>query len=135
MAKRRDQPKVQGRKAAALSRKEAEQRRMILLALGGVTLLVLIVLAVGAVQTYILQPRKPVAVVDGVKITRQDYQKRVRYERYLLDERAALIQQQVQQLSQSLQDSPELLQQFQQQASNQYNQLIQQRGTVDRDAL
>ncbi|MFQ5576726.1 MAG: peptidylprolyl isomerase [Anaerolineae bacterium] len=137
MAKRKSQPKIENRRALALSRKEAEQRRRALLALGGVGLLVVLVLIFGLAQTYIIAPNQPVAIVNGVEISRQAYQNRVLYERYLLDEQAALVQLQYQQFAESLQgeDSGGLLAQLQDQANQQYTQILNQRAGVDRDAL
>jgi hypothetical protein len=59
---------------------EANRRVMIGLAVVGV-LLILIVLA-GVIQELVIKPRQPVAVVDGQRITLQDYQKQVKYAYY-----------------------------------------------------
>lgn len=71
----------------ALSRREKERLRLIYMGLGGVAALVLIVLAFGLIQTYVLEPNSPVSVVNGTTITTRDYQNRVQYERFLLEDR------------------------------------------------
>lgn len=70
----------------ALSRREKERLRLIYMGLGGVAALILIVLAFGLIQTFVLEPNSPVASVNGVEIKTRDYQNRVRYERFLLDD-------------------------------------------------
>jgi len=136
MAKKQpSQPKIENRRHTALSKKDTETQRKILLAFGGLAALLVIILAIGALYTYVLQPGQPVAVVNGAKITRQDYQHRVLYERYLLDEQMNYLQLQYQQLAASLQDSPDLLKSIEQQANQQLQQLAAQRSSVDRAAL
>jgi len=106
-----------------------------MLVLGGIGLLIVAILIGGLIYSYVLQPNQAVAEVNGQAITRQDYQKRVLYERYLLDEQATFVQLQLQQLAQSLQDSPELLKSLEAQANQQLSQIANQRFSVDRDAL
>ncbi|OQY25642.1 MAG: hypothetical protein B6I34_01810 [Anaerolineaceae bacterium 4572_32.1] len=85
--KKRDKGQAQAltKKQIARNKRVARQQRTIWLAVASVTALVLIVLAVGLVQEYVLAPRQPVAVVDGKVISRAEYQKRVRYARWYLD--------------------------------------------------
>lgn len=121
------------RRQIALSRKEREQLRTFYLALGLVGVLIIIVLAVGLVQTYIIEPNAPVAIINDKEIVTKAYQQRVQYERFLLE----------QQLNQLLQQQASLPEdnddQFSQFLRNQYqqltNQLLQQRTIVDRQAL
>jgi parvulin-like peptidyl-prolyl isomerase len=136
MAKRRQQPKIENRREIALSKKESRERRKIFMAVGGLAALILVILAVGLVYTYLIEPSQPVAVVNGVEISRSDYQKRVLYERYLLDEQAALIETQFQQFAASLgEDASELLQSLKDQANQQLGQIYNQRLEMDRQAL
>ncbi len=134
MAKPQTQPgRAPTRKQIALSRREKEQLRLIYIGLGAVAALIVIVLAIGLYQTYVLEPNSPVASVDGGNISTREYQNRVRYERFLLDnqleqvlqQQAALAQPGNEQLAQIL--GP----QFQQMAQ----QIQLQRSTVDRQAL
>lgn len=135
MAKQKDQSdkRIQTRKQVARSRKEREQVRRVYLGLGLVAALIVIVLAIGLVQTYVLEPRSPVAVVNDQEITTGDYRTRVQYERFLLEDRYFQILQQQSALAQSEnQQLAELL-------GSQYEQLaqqtLQQRSVVDRQTL
>ena len=102
MAKRETQPtRSPTRKQLARSRKEREQLRLIYIGLGIVVVLVVIVLGIGLYRTFVLEPNTPVATVDGVDITTREYQTRVRYERFMLDQAIQLIAAQRQQLIQS----------------------------------
>jgi parvulin-like peptidyl-prolyl isomerase len=93
------------------------------------------VLGYGLLQTYIFEPNSPVTTVNGVEIKTGDYQKRVKYERYLLDRQLIQIQQQLDSMPQS-EDSQD---QFTQMLRNQYiqfaSQLQQQRTGIDRLTL
>lgn len=133
MAKRDTQPtRAPTRKQIARSRKERERLRLIYIGLGIVIALVVIVLGIGLYQTFVLEPKAPVATVDGVDITTGDYQTRVKYERFMLDQAIQQIAAQRQQLIQTDPQLAELLiSQYEQQAS----QLQQQRFLVDRDTL
>ncbi len=135
MAKKQLQPKIENRKHITRSRKEAEERRKVLLGLAGLAALILLVLAIGLAYTYIVTPNQPVAIVNNAKISRKNYQHRVLYERYLLDEQIAFLQQQYQQIAQTFQNSPDLLKSLEDQANQQLNQVAAQRANVDRDAL
>ncbi|HEY85916.1 MAG TPA: hypothetical protein G4N96_12490 [Chloroflexi bacterium] len=128
-------PREETRRQIAISQKEKAERRRVMMIMGGIALLIALILIGGGVYTYIMTPNQALAEVNGQKITRQDYQKRVLYERYLLDEQASFVQLQLQQLAQSLQDSPELLQSLEGQANQQLQQIASQRFAVDRDAL
>ena len=121
------------RKQIARSKREQEQLRLIYIGLGIVAALVVIVLAFGLFQTYVLEPNAPVASVNGVEITTGDYQDRVRYERFILEEQYQQILAQQAQIAQSGDEQlAELLgQQYQQLA----NQVLQQRSIVDRQTL
>jgi parvulin-like peptidyl-prolyl isomerase len=121
------------RRQVALSRKEREQLRIFYLGLGVVGALIIIVLAVGLTQTYIIEPNAPVAIVNGKEIITKAYHRQVQYERFLL-------QQQLNQLLQQQASLPEDNDdQFSQFLRNQYqqltNQLLQQLSIVDRQAL
>ncbi len=134
MAKRQTQPDgTLTRKQILLSRREKEQLRVVYWGLGLVAALIAVVLAIGAVQTYIIEPNSPIAVVDGVELSSGAYRTRDRYERFILNlqyqqilsQQAALTQSGDEQLSQFL------LGQYQQLA----NQILQQLSSVDRQTL
>ena len=121
------------RKEILLSRRDREQVRLLYMGLGLVGVLILIVLAIGLVQTFIIEPNSPIATVDGVEIRTGDYQTRVQYERFILDEQYLQILAQQANIDQS---QDEQLTEF---LSNQYNQLInriaQQRSIVDQQTV
>src|SRR5262245_34465185 len=104
------------RRQVARSKKEQEQLRIIYMGLGLVALLIVAVLAYGLLQTYVFEPNAPVTTVNNTEITTGAYQKRVKYERFLLDSQLAQIQQQLDSMPQS-EDSQD---QFTQMLRNQY---------------
>lgn len=135
MSKQKAQPgRAPTRKQVARSRREQEQLRMIYMGLGFVAVLVLVVLAFGLYQTYVVEPNAPVAVVNGEKITTAAYQARVRYERFILDDQYQQILLQQASLNQTGGDeqlAEFLRSQYQQLAS----QVLQQRAIVDRETV
>ncbi len=134
MSKRNAQPTAPTRKQVARSRREQEQLRLIYIGLGTVAALILIVLAFGLYQTYVVEPNIPVATVNGTDITTGDYQDRAKYERFLLDDQ--LQQVQIQQQAALAQTEDQQLVEF---LAGQYqqlaNQLLQQRSIVDRQTV
>lgn len=131
MARRTKQPEKPTRKQIALSRREREQQRRLYIGLAALTVLILIVLAAGLVYSYVVFPARTVAVVNGREITVGEYQRRVRYERFILDQALQNLQAQVQALAANGSLQGFLLQQVQQAQS----QLISQRLGVDRNTL
>ena len=119
------------RKEILISRREREQLRLVYIGLGIAVGLVAIVLAIGAVQTYIIEPNAPIAAVNGLEITTRDYRTRVQYERFLLDEQGVQILAQRANASQS--GDEQLTQFLLSQYDQMLNQIVQQRNTVDRD--
>jgi parvulin-like peptidyl-prolyl isomerase len=134
MSKRNAQPTSPTRKQVARSRREREQLRLIYIGLGTVAALILIVLAYGLYQTFVVEPNVPVATVNGIAITTGAYQDRVKYERFLLDEQIQQVQAQQQAALAQTEDQQLvnfLASQYQQLA----NQLLQQRSIVDRQTV
>jgi parvulin-like peptidyl-prolyl isomerase len=137
MARKREEQASRAltRRQIARSKKEQEQLRIIYMGLGLVGLLIVAVLGFGLLQTYVFEPNSPVATVNGAEIRTGDYQKRVKYERFLLDSQLNQIQQQLATLPQAAESED----QFSQLLRNQYtqfaNQLLQQRSSVDRLTL
>ncbi len=123
-----EQP-IQTRRQRAYSRREREQIQLFYRGLGLVGVLVLIVLLIGVIQTYVIEPASAIAVVDGREITVQAYRDRVRYERFLLDQQLAQIQEQLAAVQE--QDN----QQFAQFYTQLGNQILQQRSVVDQQTL
>jgi len=69
-----------------MARQEREARQTRLIIYGSIAILVIVAILVGValVDIYILTPNKPVAVVNGEKISSDDYQARVKFERLQL---------------------------------------------------
>ena len=61
-------------------RKEEQTQRWIMIGLGAVLAIVLALLAIGAINEYVLKPNKPVAVVNGEKISQDAFRRRLRFE-------------------------------------------------------
>lgn len=119
------------KKQIARSRRIQRQERWVRFGLAAVAVLVLIVLAVGLYQEYIAKPAAPVAIVNGVTIRTDEYQKRVRYERFRLDSYEAQIQQQLSQLDPN-DASSEWLSQYLQQS---LEQVQSQRVSLPQDVV
>jgi len=91
---------------------------------GGLTLIVIVlVLAVGFYQEYIVKPAAPIAVVNEQAITTREYQLMVRYRRFELASQVAMLQNQLARLDPTAEDQQFLVQYLQQQI-----QQVQARG-------
>lgn len=128
-------PDVVARKEKARAHKEIEERKKIWRVLYGLIAAIVLVFAIGAVYTYVIIPKQPVAMVNGVKIGKDVYQHRVKYERYLLDEQIGYVANQYQQFASAFKDSPELMKSFEDQANQQVGQLYAQRANVATSSL
>ncbi|GAB4543329.1 MAG: hypothetical protein Kow0063_36380 [Anaerolineae bacterium] len=131
MAKGKTRSKEPTRKQIATSRREREQRRRIMLGLGIVAALVLGIALAALYDQFIAKPGRPVAVVNGVPIRTDDYQDRVRYERFLLDTMAQNLQTQLTILDPQEPSNEFLIQYYSQLA----DQVRQQRQVVDRQVV
>jgi uncharacterized membrane protein YvbJ len=72
----------QTKKQIAISRKEARQNRIILIAIIALALIIVSILAVGIIQELIIRPGRAVATVNGANIREDDYQDLLTYNRY-----------------------------------------------------
>ena len=83
MAKR-IKPRVQDNgptpKEIVRRRRERQQNRNLFIGLGAVAVLIIGLLATALIQEFALEPGSPVAIVEGVKIRTNDFQKRSRFE-------------------------------------------------------
>ncbi len=131
----KQKPQLVTRRQSARLQQEEEYQRRILLALGGITALVVLILTIGTIYTYVIWPRQAIATVGEEEISRQDYQNRVLYERFLLNEQANFIQAQAAQMLENFQDNPELSQSLERQAREQLHQIQMQDISLDRGAL
>jgi len=133
MAKRDYRPPTQTRRQRALSRKEQEQQRRVYIGLAVLIAVVLIILGIGLYQTYVLEPNEPIATVNNKDITTRDYQNRVKYERFMLDQVIYQTEAQRQSLLQS--GDQQLADLFIGQYEQQLAQYQQQRNLVDVNTL
>ncbi|OQA41286.1 MAG: Foldase protein PrsA 1 precursor [Chloroflexi bacterium ADurb.Bin325] len=80
MAKRKpEEAREVTRKETRLRRKDAEANRRVLLALGGVGVLLLLIIVAGVVQELLIRPNQPVITVNNQRLSTRDYQKLVKY--------------------------------------------------------
>lgn len=71
----------QSRKDYLRSKREAEQKRRVYLALAGVGALLLVLLIFALVNEFLLAPNRAVATINGEEISLREWENRVRYER------------------------------------------------------
>jgi parvulin-like peptidyl-prolyl isomerase len=96
MAKgKKQQSREPTKKQLAFSRREREQRNRILIGVGIVVAVILGIALAGLYDQLIAKPSRPVAVVNDALIRTDDYQDRVRYQRFLLDTRLQNLQTQL----------------------------------------
>ena len=115
MAKRSSRPEFLTRKQLSRREREERQKRFLYALVGIAAVAAIAVLGFGFYQEYIAKPASPVAVVHGKSIPTRDYKQRVRYERLLLANQAAMLQTQLSQLDPTNEDQQFLVQYFQQQ--------------------
>ena len=72
------------RKQMARSKRARREQRMIIIGLTVVSVVIAVVLGLGLYHEYVAKPASPVAVVNGVPIRTDTYQKMVRYRRFLI---------------------------------------------------
>ncbi len=139
------QPPLLSRRHQTKAQREAETRQRVVIGTTIVAVLSVIILIIGVFYSTIFEPQEAMADINGVKITRDEFYKRVNYERfriYLIDRNTR--QQAEQYLSDpnSAQFFAQFFEQQQQQLQQQYatigsnvlNQMIQERVVVDEAA-
>lgn len=80
MAQRKEKRTELTRKQVRVSRRARQQQHYIYIFLAAVGGVILLVLAAGILNTAVLEPRSPVAVVSGEAISTEAFQRRYRYE-------------------------------------------------------
>lgn len=123
MTRRKEQRTEPTRKQVRVSRRAKQQQRYIYIVLAAIVGLIVLVLAIGVTNNLFIQPRSPVAVVNGEAISTDGFQRRFRYQAFQLqnqlvqlsqlqsqfgDSGSALFGQQIQQI-QSMLQSPDSL--------------------------
>jgi hypothetical protein len=86
-------PKEPTRKQLSRAEREAQQRRRIIYAVGGVLAVVVLVILFGVLRESVIKPNEPVANVNGETISTTDFQNRVRLVRAQLLQQADFSQQ------------------------------------------
>jgi len=119
------------RKQISRREKEERQRRLILLGAGSVLLLVLGILGFGYYETKFLKPTSPVAVVNGVPLRTDEYQKMVIFQRFTLDQYRRNLERQLSQLDTSDETAAAIASLFQQELAR----LELQRAQIPSQAL
>lgn len=77
-------PAVVSRKQQSRVEKERQQRRIVLIVSITIAVAVILILGYGLLDTFYLQNIRPVATVDGEKITLEQFQARARFDRFQL---------------------------------------------------
>ncbi len=77
-------PAVVSRKQQSRVEKERQQRRIVLIVTITIAVAVVLILGYGLLDTFYLQNMRPVATVDGEKITLEQFQARARFDRFQL---------------------------------------------------
>ena len=119
------------RKQIARSKKAQREQRMIIIGLTVVSVVIAVVLGLGLYQEYVAKPASPVAVVNGVPIRTDAYQKMVRYQRLLTLNYIANLQAQKAQLDPADESSQFLAQYLQQSIDQVQSQML----TLDMQVL
>ncbi len=84
MAKQQSTPKTMTRRQVARRVKEERLNRILTWSAIGVVAAVLLIIGYGLITELVIKARRPVARVDGVAITTQQFQQRLYYERLLM---------------------------------------------------
>jgi foldase protein PrsA len=119
------------RKQVSRRQREERQRRLILLGAGAVLLLVLGILGFGYYETKFLKPASPVAVVNGVSLRTDEYQRIVIFQRFTLDQYLQYLETQLSQIDTSDETEAAVASLFQQELA----QLELQRAQIPSQAL
>jgi len=124
MAKRTHQASSMNRKQLSRHAKEQRLRRILTIGTGVILTLVVLILAWGAYDQYVLKPRRPVATVNGVQIPLAEYQKLVQYRRWDYRNYLNQLQSQRQQMAASQEDTSFLVQYLDQQIQQVQRELM-----------
>ena len=123
--KRKETPQneKQTKKQIARSRKEAQQNRIIFIALGILIAIVVLIMTVGVLQELVLKPGQPVATVNGVNIRLDDYRDQLTYNRYNQYVAISNLQSGIDELSASPEENDFLISFYEQQLQQQQSSL------------
>jgi parvulin-like peptidyl-prolyl isomerase len=124
--KRKETPQNerQTKKQIARSRKEAQQNRIIFIAVGILAAIIVLIMAFGVLQELVLKPGQPVATVNGVNIRLDDYRDQLTYNRYNQYVAISNLQSGIDELSASPEENDFLISFYEQQLQQQQSSLI-----------
>lgn len=127
MAKRakskKEEQTRQTKKQIARSRKDARQNRIVMWSVIGLATLIVLILGFGLVQELLIKPNRPVAIVNGNKISADLYQDLVTYYRYNQYVTIGNLQQGLQDLQTSPEENDFLISFYEQQITQMQSQL------------
>lgn len=121
--KKEETVKKQTKKQIARSRRDARQNRIVMLSVIGLVALIVLVLGYGLIQELVIKPNRPVAVVNGNKISAGLYQDLVTYYRYNQHLTMINLEDAMQNLDGSSQENEFLISFYQQQLQQLQSQL------------
>lgn len=113
----------QTKKQIARSRKDARQTRIIVLSVAGLVAIIVLVLGYGLLQELAIKPNRPVAIVNGSKISTKIYQDLVTYYRYNQHLTIINLEQALQDMQGSAEENEFLISFYQQQLTQLESQL------------
>ena len=113
----------QTKKQLALGRREARQKRIILISVGALVALVVAIIAYGLIRELLIEPSQPVAVVNGDEIPVDTYQDLVTYRRYNQYVQISNLQGALDEMSASPEENEFLISFYEQQVSQLQSQL------------
>lgn len=119
------------KKQIMLSGRQRQQQKRIYMGLAALAGLVFLIVLVALYDILIAQPARPVAIVNGVTIRQDQYQARLRYERFLLDSLERQIDTQLAALDSSNSEGDFITQYLEQVRA----QLTQQRAILPRQVI
>jgi parvulin-like peptidyl-prolyl isomerase len=119
------------KKQLALSGRQRQQRKKLFIGLAALGGMILVVALVGVYDNLIARPATPVAVVNDVTLRLDQYQARLRYERFLLDALTRRIDAQMANVDTTDASNDFMVQYFQQVSA----QVMQQRAGLPRQVV
>lgn len=121
--KQAEQTERQTKKQIALGRREARQKRIIMISIAALAALVLVIIAFGIIRELVIEPNQPVATVNGNKIPVDIYQDLVTYRRYNQYVQISNLQSALDEMSASPEENDFLISFYEQQVGQLQSQL------------
>ncbi len=110
----------QTKKQISLGRKEAKQKRIVWLAVGALAVLIVAILAAGILSELVIKPAQPVVKVNGTKAAFSEFSELLTYRRYSLHSAIDGIQEALDSIGTSEDQTTEFLLSYYQQQLGQY---------------